>query len=36
MGQPFAQDHAAEVPMKLAGSEAFGTGVVHLTYVPSS
>ena len=25
-----------EVTLRLAGSEAFGTGVVHLTYVPSS
>jgi dihydrofolate reductase len=24
-----------EVPLRLAGSEAFGTGVVHLTYVPA-
>ena len=29
-------EYAPEVPLRLAGSEAFGTGVVHLTYVPSS
>jgi hypothetical protein len=25
-----------QVPLSLAGSESFGTGVVHLTYTPAS
>jgi hypothetical protein len=25
-----------QVPLTLTGSEAFGTGVVHLTYTPAS
>jgi len=35
-GKRLFSEPDGEVPMKLAGSEAFGTGVVHLTYAPAS
>ena len=35
-GKRLFSEPDGQVPMKLAGSSSFGTGVVHLTYVPSS
>ena len=35
-GKRLFSEPDGQVPMKLAGSEAFGTGVVHLTYAPAS
>jgi hypothetical protein len=35
-GKRLFSEPDGEVPLRLAGSQAFGTGVVHLTYVPSS
>jgi len=35
-GKHLFSEPDGQVPMKLAGSEAFGTGVVHLTYAPAS
>jgi dihydrofolate reductase len=35
-GKRLFSEPDTQVPLTLAGSETFGTGVVHLTYVPSS
>ncbi len=35
-GKRLFSEPDAQVPLTLAGSETFGTGVVHLTYVPTS
>jgi dihydrofolate reductase len=35
-GKRLFSEPDGEVALRLAGSETFGTGVVHLTYVPSS
>jgi RibD C-terminal domain len=35
-GKRLFSEPDGEAPLRLAGSEAFGTGVVHLTYVPST
>jgi dihydrofolate reductase len=35
-GKRLFSEPDGQVPMSLAGSEAFGTGVVHLTYAPAS
>jgi dihydrofolate reductase len=35
-GKRLFSEPDGQVPMKLAGSEAFGTGVVHLTYAPAA
>jgi hypothetical protein len=35
-GKRLFSEPDGEVRLRLAGPETFGTGVVHLTYVPSS
>jgi len=35
-GKRLFSEPDGEIPLRLAGSEAFGTGVLHLTYVPSA
>jgi len=35
MGYPF-DGQGGQVPLTLAGSKSFGTGVVHLSYAPAA
>jgi hypothetical protein len=35
-GKRLFSEPDGQVPLALASSEAFGTGVVHLTYTPAS